>query len=230
MEESRKKQTPKWHKWLLGVLAKSLRRGVEVAKKKESLTAKELLQEVFDTLQKKLKGVEVVFPSRALAVIGNDSDHHRTRIGYTRYLSATLVTVKGKAWAIAFGTKYGDYPADSYNCDIAAVEVPDGLESDLQVEEAVHEALTRNSYFRSSLIIAMRNGGLGAAEGKRFGGLATTLRQKLQEFIAQERETDPNHCTTDWRPVVTRNVLYKREFVDFLAETFQAALEDISPL
>ena len=191
----------------------------------QGLSARELLTETFNDLRSKLRGKVVNLSSKATAEIANDSDWHRTRIGYTGYESAVLVDNISKQWAIAFGNKCGSYPADPYNCDIAAVPVSTDGKSEEQVAKEVHEALEGNSYFRNSLIYAMADGKLAVSREGRFGQrVLELLRPKVQEFIAQDLETDSRYFTMDLRPVVKSDVRYKREFVAFLSDIIQAAL------
>lgn len=193
--------------------------------KNQGLSARELLSETFNNLQIKLDGKSISLPSMAAAEIANDSDWHRTRIGYTGYESAVLVKNGNRQWVIAFGTKCGSYPADPYNCDIAAVPISVNGKSDNRVAKEIHDALENNNYFRSSLIYAMADGRLVVNNEGRFGQkVFEFLRPKIGEFIAQELETDPRFLTTDFRPVVKSAIQYKREFVAFLSETLQAAL------
>ena len=191
--------------------------------KKQGLSAKELLEGVFDKF--KLGGKEIKLSSKAMAVIANDSDWHRTRIGYTGYESAVLLKVGDKEWAIAFGIACGSYPADPYNCDIAAVPVSTNGKSNEKIAKEIHEALKEGNYFRNSLIHAMANGQLGTNKDSRFGQkVLELLGPRVQEFIAQDLETDSRFITMDLRPLVKSGVQYKPEFVVFLYDAFRAVL------
>lgn len=193
--------------------------------KNQGLSARELLSETFNDLQIKLDGKSINLPSMAAAEIANDSDWHRTRIGYTGYESAVLVKNGNKQWVIAFGTKFGSYPTNPYNCDIAAVPISVDEKPDDQVAKEIHDALEGNNYFRNSLIYAMADGRLAVNSEGRFGQkVFEFLQPKIREFIAQELETDSRFLTMDLHPVMKSAVRYKREFVIFLSETLQAAL------
>ena len=190
---------------------------------KQGLSAKELLEGVYNALKK--DGREVKLPSKAMAEIANDSDWHRTRIGYTGYESATLLKIGDKEWVVAFGTKCGSYPADPYNCDIAAVQLSGDGKSDEEVASEIHDALRGNSYFCHSLIYAMADGQLALNKDERFGQkVLDLLRPKVQEFIAQDLETDSRYFTMDLRPVVKSAVQYKPEFVGFFRDTLHTVL------
>lgn len=170
--------------------------------KQKGLSARELLTEAFDDLRNKLGGKTVDLPSKALAKIADDSDWHRTKVGYSGYESAALVKCDEKWWAIAFGIRCGDYPADPYDCDIAAVPVSVEGKTGDEVAKEIHDALEKNSYFRSSLIYAMADGSLAVKE-ERFGPkVYELLRPKIQEFTAQKLEVDPDVIMMDLRPVV----------------------------
>lgn len=190
---------------------------------KQRLSARELLEGVYNVL--KNGGREIKLPSKAMAKIADDSDWHRTRVGYTGYESATLLKVGEKEWVVAFGTACGDYPADPYNCDIVAVQFSGNGKSDEQVAAEIHDALEGNRCFRHSLVYVMANGQLVVNKDGHFGQkVLELLRPKVQEFIAQDLETDPRYFTLDLRPVVKSAVQYKAEFVGFLYDTLRAVL------
>ena len=190
---------------------------------KQELSARELLEGVYNTLND--GGREIKLPSKATAEIANDSDWHRTRVGYTGYESATILKVGEKEWAVAFGIKCGSYPADPYNCDIAAVQLSGNGKSDEEVATEIHDALEGNSYFCNSLIYAMADGQLAVRTNGRFGQkLLGLLRPKVQEFIAQDLETDSRYFTMDMRPIVKSAVQYKPKFVVFLRDTLRTVL------
>jgi len=193
---------------------------------KQGLSARQLLEGVYNSLKDKLNGREIKLPSKAMAVIADDSDWHRIRIGYTSYESAVLLKVGNKEWAVAFGTKGGDYPADPYNCDIAAVQFSGSGKSDEQVAVEVHDALEGNSCFRNSLIYAMADGQLAINKKEPFGQkVLELLRPKVQEFTAQDLEIDSRFFIMDpRRPVVKSAVQYKPEFVVFLYEILRTVL------
>ena len=197
----------------------------EMTDKKEGFSARELLAEVFGVLQSKLDGKEVKLPSSAEAEIASDLDWHKTRVGYTSYESAVLLKVGDKEWAIAFGTACGSYPANPYNCDIAAVQLRIKGKSNEQVAAETHRGLEDNSYFRNSLIYAMADGRLAVNEHGRFGRkVLEPLRPRASEFVAQDLAADPRCFTMDLRPVVKSDVRYKKEFVAFLADIIRTAL------
>ncbi len=196
-----------------------------MAGERVELSARELMTETFNVLKYKFNGKEIKLPYKALAEIANDSDWHRTRVGYTGYESAVIVKIGEKEWAIAFGTACGNYPADPYNCDIAAVQFFRTGKFDQRTAGKVHMALEDNDYFRNSLIFAMANGQLSMNKESRFSQkVLELLGPKVEDFIAQDLETDPHYFTMDGRPVVKSAIRYRREFVAFLAETLQAAL------
>lgn len=190
---------------------------------KQGLLARELLEGTYKVLKK--DGREIKLPSKATAEIANDSDWHRTRIGYTGYESATFLKAGDKEWAVAFGTKCGSYPADPYNCNIAAIQLSSDGKSDEEVAVEAYDALQGNRYFYYSLIYAMADGQLVVNGDGYFGQkMLELLRSKIQEFIAQELKTDSQYLTMDLRPLVKSAVQYKPGFVDFLCDTIRTVL------
>jgi len=192
---------------------------------KQGLSARQLLEGVYNSFKDELDGREVKLPSKAMAEIANDSDWHRTRVGYTGYETAVLLKIGGKEWVISFGTACGSYPADPYDCDIAAVPISTNGKSDEEIAKEIHEALEKGSYFRNSLIYAMADGQLAISKGGRFGSkVLELLRPRVQEFIAQKLEIDSRYFTMDLRPVVKSAVRYKPEFIAFLFDIFRSVL------
>lgn len=196
-----------------------------MTKKLKGLSARELLTATFNALKMRLGGKEIKLPSEALAEIANDSDWHRTRVGYTGYESAVLLKVGGREWAVAFGTTCGDYPADRYNCDIAAVRLSGHGKSKKQIAEEIRQALEGNSYFRGSLIYAMADGNLAGSSRSRFTRkVLEVLQPRIRSFIAQDIKADPDYITGDLQPLVISAVRYKKEFAAFLSDTLQTVL------
>ncbi len=192
---------------------------------KQGLSARQLLEEVYNSLKDKLDGREIKLPSKAMAEIADDSDWHRTRIGYTGYETAMLLKADGKEWAVAFGIKCGSYPADPYNCDITAVPVSTNGKPNEEIAKEIHKALEGGSYFRNSLIYAMADGQLAISKNGRFGQkVLELLKPKVQEFIAQNLGIDSRYFTMDLRPVVKSAVQYKPEFTVFLFDTLRVVL------
>ena len=191
---------------------------------KQGLSVRELLESVYNAL--KDGGREIKLPAKAMAKIADDSDWHRTRVGYTGYESATLLKVGDKEeWTVAFGTKCGSYPSYPYNCDIAAVQLSGNGKSDEEVAVEIYNSLEGNIYFRNSLIYANDDGRLAISKNMQFGQkVLELLRPKVQEFISQDLETDSRYLTMDLRPVVKSAVQYKPEFVVFLCDTLRTVL------
>ncbi len=191
----------------------------------ERISARQLLEGVYSSLKNKLGGREIHLPSKAMVEIANDSDWHRTRIGYSAYETALLLNVEGKEWAVAFGTNCGSYPAEPYNCDIAAVSVFPIGKSDEEIAKEVYKALKKGSYFRNSLIYTLADGQLAVSKNSKFGQkVLELLRPKIKEFIVQDLETDSRYLYLDLRPVVKCAIEYKPEFVSFLCDIFRSVL------
>ena len=169
---------------------------------------------------------EIQLLSKALAEIADDSDHHRTRIGYAGYESATLLRIGDKEWAVALGIACGSCPADPYNCDVAAVQISSNGKSDDQVaSEVFFNALRNNFYFGESLVYTMADGRLAVCRDGSFGQkVLELLRPRTGEFIMKDLEIDTEHFYLDLRPVVKSAVRYKPETTTFLADVCRTVL------
>lgn len=193
----------------------------------KGLNVRDLLKSTYSRLSERHNPEEVVLPNRVLAEIANDSDWHRTRVGYMGYESAGLFQFDGKTWAIARGEKCGSYPAEPYDSDLLALElIAEGKTSE-QIQEELREGIGRSSYFRNSLIFGMADGNLSLSKDGRFGErMLRRLQPEIQRFITQEPEYDRSVIlvSTLQYPTIKR-MLYKPEFVDFLADSIEAVLK-----
>jgi hypothetical protein len=188
-------------------------------KKVQGLSARELLEGVYNTFKK--NGKEIKLLSKAMPEIACDFD----RAGYTKYESAVILEINGKKWAVSLGIACGGYLADPYNCDIAAVKLSENISSEEEVVKEIYDALERNKYFRHSLIYAMADGNLCVNKSGVFSEkVFEILDSRIQTYIAQDLEIDSQYITLNLRPVVTSAVRYKREFVNVLYTTFRAII------
>ncbi len=189
--------------------------------KKKEISARELFEKTYNSFKKKLSGTELKLPHKAMSKIANDSDGHRTRVGYTGYEMALIFTVKRKRWAMSFGTACGAYPAEPFNCDIAAIKISGVDKSDEMVAKEICEALEKTSYFSHSLVYAMADGRL-ATHNKKVSSL---IARKIKKFTSAPLRIDSDFIImSTLAPAMKSAVKYKPEFADFLFNTFLSML------
>jgi hypothetical protein len=191
--------------------------------KEEVLLAKEIFEKTLELIKITLNGATVMLPNEILAKIADDSDWHRTRIGYSKYKSFVLVTIGKKRWAIALGEKYGQYPAAPYNCDLAVIKITGN-----NVIKIVQEGLGAD-YFQNSILFAMAKGSLGFMDGSSVARrLFQIFRQEsIGKFVGQGLKKshefiDPS--TLDY--LVTEEIKYKESFIPFLKDKIILVLSE----
>jgi hypothetical protein len=174
------------------------------------------------------------------AEVADDSDYHRRRKGSMVYTQGRLVEVDGQRWFLVLGTRTHGYPADLYGGDISAVQVPGEISAvasarDLTLVEFLKSYIRRQStYFKNSLILFTYDGRMALHRG--LDGSNPFSREmlnrvdvrRLQGFIVQEREIDPEHFFPDGRSVISRAVRYRPDLVDFLAKAIHETLRSVS--
>ncbi|MBU3913502.1 MAG: hypothetical protein KKB21_04490 [Nanoarchaeota archaeon] len=199
---------------------------MEVTEQQKGLHVRDLLKNAYDKLNQQHKNREIIFPNRALTEIADDSDWHRSRTGHMGYESARAFQFNGKVWVVARGEKCGSYPAEPYDSDVMALEFPLKGRITKATKEELARKIGESSYFRNSLIYGMADGNLAVSKRGRFGKqMLELLGPKVQEFIAQKPEYDRSVIlASTLRYPTTKNMLYKPEFADFLAESFEAVL------
>lgn len=193
--------------------------------KKKSLSARQLFEQVYNSIQKKLGGKEIKFSPEVQVKVGSDSDGHRERIGYFCYKKTMLVKIGDKKWVVALGIPSGGYPADPFDCEIAAVAVLPTKLGRKKMEE-IEESLEMGIYFRNSMIIASYTGNFQFNPKSQFcEKVLDFLRQETEKLIAKEAILDNTRFTLDTRPVLKSAVEYKPEGIDFLSDNFCKILE-----
>ena len=200
----------------------------EAGTAEKGITVNELLKRTYERLTKDKEYKEMPFPKKVLSEIGNDSDWHRTKIGYMGYESVRLVEFGNRRLAIGRGERCGDYPAKPYDSDIIVLEVPAEWKEPEQVQEELTRAIRKGSYFTNTLILGGANGELGAIKRSKFGKMSE-IASLIDGFVAQEPEYAAGLIDlSTGGPPCTKGVRYKSEFVDVLAQRIEEVLTETS--
>jgi len=197
-------------------------------KKAVGITVGDLLKNTVKTLTTRNAAKEISLPDGAEAEIANDSDWHRTRVGYMHYEKVNLLNIGDRNWAIGRGEKWGSYPAEPYDSDILALRFDAGNKTDGRIVEEIRRGIETSSYFQNSLVYGYADGNLGVCKSGRFGEeILKALKPKVSSFIAQKAEYDEEHILMSTLQYPTTQVmLYKPNFVDFLTETIEKVLKE----
>ena len=134
----------------------------------DSLNVRNVLKGTYALLRERHNPKEIVFPNGVLTEIGNDSDWHRTKVGYMGYESEGLFQLDGVTWAIARGEKCGSYPAEPYDSDLLALEVIVEGKTHEKIQEELSERIAYSSYFIKSLVCGAAAGNLFFSYIRRF--------------------------------------------------------------
>jgi hypothetical protein len=192
------------------------------------LKVRKLLEKTYENLAERNPHKEIRFEP-ALSKIADDSDWHRTKIGYMKYESANLFKFNGKNWVVARGESYGDYPARPYDSDITALEPSE----ENPTSNYIRSKLASSCYFRNSLIFSLADGNLGVGTNSPFfenpfeKRMKEMLEPRIPDFVAQKPEYDTGALlTSTLQHPVTKEMLYKPDFVDFLTETIEKILKE----
>jgi hypothetical protein len=196
--------------------------------KKKSLTAEELLKNVYRKIQKFFDGQDIALPQTARAVIAHDMKYNWTRLGYSCYDLASLAKVRNKKWVIAFGLACGSYPADYFDCDIAAINLVD--KKRLTTAMSAHRLLKNNSYFINSLVYSLKSGLLRVNQRGVLGKAIVPIINfsQIERFFFRRFQAEPYLFDRDGNPVIKKSALYKVEFEDLLVEAFCRVIISLS--
>lgn len=209
----------------------------------EGLRIGELLDITYSKLVERHNPQELTFQDATRSEIANDSDYHRTRIGYMCYESVGLFELDSEMWAIARGKKCGSYPGGQYVGDIIALDLVDGvkigdfffIKSD-EIPEELTKEIRRGHYFLNTLFFGTDDGNIGSNEthyfdlptrfGKRMSDL---VGSRINEFVMQTPEYDKSMIlASTFQHPTTQVMLYKPETPDFLADSIEQVLRETS--
>lgn len=180
----------------------------------KDLSVREVIKATYNKLVKEHQAKKIHFPQGIMVEIANDSDWHRTRVGYMKYSEIGVLDIGDKKWLFGMGEKAGSYPGEIYDCDLIGKRV----ESDLS-KKRIEDKIMIGEYFRNTLILGMASGQLGVSGKDKFGGrMVKCLERDIkQEHFSQQVEFDNSHFTMDLRPVCTRVARYSPKVVDVIA-------------
>lgn len=192
---------------------------------KQILSVRELLENTYEKLGERNSYTEIILPKEVTSEIADDSDWHRTRVGYMGYDKVRFFNFNNKSWLIGNGKSCGAYPARRYDSDILALELAVNQSPD-EVCKQFQENI--DSYFKNSLIYGMVDGMLASSRNGRFTQkMMDLLKPKVDEFIAEmPRYNDEILSPDTMSPINTSSMKYKLEFADFLAETIEKVLKE----
>lgn len=186
---------------------------------KTGLSVNQIFELLYDMFKKK-GGCEIKFKKEVLVEIANDSDHHKTNIGYSSYDRVLVLGTGSKKWGICLGKATGQYPAHPFNCDIAIVAINNDPLGDTRKE--VSKILSESSYFKYSPIFGMADGAIGIGNRNVFGSnLIAELGNTMDKFIAKDAQYNREIFTMDGSPVVISQVLYKEELAEFFFKNIE---------
>ncbi len=117
-----------------------------------------VITELYESL--KQLGEEISLGNdEARAEISNDSDWHRTRVGYSVYESFLVIN---KKWLVSIGKKSKSYTTEVFDRDLF-VQMCD--ESELMIDsdalkEYANMSIRRASYFKRSFLVSTADGNL----------------------------------------------------------------------
>ncbi len=195
-----------------------------MAQEENGLTARVVLDRTYDLLGRRHSKNEIVFPRRALAVIGDDSDWHRNRTGYMGYERVRIIELDGKRFILGRGEKCGDYPGNEFGSDMIAIATtpPETLE---HIKCMIGEGWD----FMNSLVIAMAAIGGGQIVFPRNGRgsmLAELMAPEFPEYCVQlPAYAQGVFLPSTMGPPATSSARYKPEIVEVLAGSIEDVLK-----
>jgi hypothetical protein len=186
----------------------------------QEMTAREVLTAVLDQLKNQAQIPQILLDPSVRTEMANDSDWHRTRIGYMGYDSVIVISVNGQNWALGLGKACGAYPADPYDCDIIALPVDPTGKDVAQLRAEISALIEESTHFRNSLVYVLDGGDFATSQNARLGlKLVERIKPIFSDFIVQSPEYKEGILHLDLRPVIQKAYRYKPSLVEFMTQS-----------
>ena len=201
----------------------------------ESLTVGKLLTYTYEELTREKTKIIFGEDKKGYAVIGDDSDDHRTRTGYMCYDEVCLIDSNG-IWAIGNGKSWGRYPAKPYDSDLLALPLETKEKTTAQLQEELRESIPKSTYFANSLFYGKDDGTLRTGPNENLiVHIKTPFEKKIkelvmprvQEFITQETAQGSILFQPE-KSVTYKMLLYDTRFIGFLTDATKTVLSETS--
>lgn len=195
---------------------------------KKGLSAGKTLVRVFEDLQKKLDGKEIIFPDTPRSVTMEYSSENKIRTGYSLYERVMMATTNGIDLVVALGTPSGDYPDSPFVHDIVVVRIlPDEkLNPEEKLTKEIWKKLVAGRCFKNSIIIAMTSGEIILRSKGIFKKIPPNLltKEALEKFTARELKYRDNDLPWNFQCFIKSPRLYTEAFPKHLSYIISNAL------
>jgi len=194
------------------------------------ISSTELILQIWERMKNILGGRQISFAtdSDPIAEIANDSDGHRTRIGYMRYTHVALIKAGERNFLLARGIKHGQYPAELYDSDLTAcpIEEEELADDEEELLVKVNNALSRSVYFRYSLVFTKMDGDLMVTDSHLAQSVVQKMRTIESALVAVDPEYGSNILLSTLTPVVNRTTKYYPDAPGKLADVLIEVLKE----
>lgn len=180
-----------------------------------------IITELYESL--KQLGVEISLSSDgAKSEISNDSDWHRTKIGYSVYESFLVIN---KKWLVSLGQKSDSYAAEMFDKDLF-VQMCD--ESELMIDEDelkkyAKTSIRRASYFKRSFLVSTADGRLCVSPSYPYLGRVADLVDK--SIYSKPQYNEKAILLSSLSYPITKKAQYLGDLSEKLFEIFKEILQ-----
>lgn len=175
----------------------------------------EILPKTFAKLVSRMKG-EKISTTSCSTEIADDSDWHRTKIGYMTYTNI----YQTPKWVLGLGYKTGSYPGDVYKQDILAIPIKDVENHD------INSVIKQASYFKNSLIVLIEGSLLAISKNSFFSTSEDSEFEKIARIITEKEAIfdSSKYDLSAGLQICTKRAAYKDTAPEILATFFAIVL------
>lgn len=101
----------------------------EIKTEEKGVTAKELLENTYQIVSEKYGDQEIELAEPAKVEMADNTTPHGASLGYINYSDGVLLNLEENSFVLFYGDETVGYPANTYQADLTAIEVPEEFES-----------------------------------------------------------------------------------------------------
>ena len=185
------------------------------------LSVRETLTGVYDAIVERALGREIIVPAPSIKKqVGDDSDMHRTRVGYSECVKLHAIVAGNNGWLFGRNVRAGAYPADFLDTELFALKLRSRDETEESNDMLAEEARRRvGSYLRDAVLVGFSTGVIGMRKVPGTWGTNPYLLYALSVLpahISQDLEVKRDAVSASLGPVVLAPARYHKSAIPHL--------------
>jgi len=186
--------------------------------RKEELTGREVLAEVYQELLQRHSYTKIQFEKPIYCEIADDGDSQSwgsDRVGYTMFEEASIIDIRDQKWVVAVAKQTKGYAASDMAGELKAFKINS---QENVSSESVAKQIAQRSYYRDTVFAATAYGNLLTIDHSRVSVSASEkVRGEIDDLVARKTQMDNTKLNLGILPPPVKSpITYHSESVEVL--------------